>query len=91
MPRTPTYKWRAAILADGYPVWLRGFETKEATKFRDALRDRPAPELNYPECPNDDFLVGEKAADRANVQRWYDCPTVGTKPPHASSMAPSGN
>jgi hypothetical protein len=70
-------KWRAAILVDGYPVWSRGFETKQVTAFRDALRDRPLPELTCPECPKDDVLVGEKAADGAKVQRWFDCPDCG--------------
>lgn len=42
-PDSFAYKWRGAILVDGYPVWSRGFETKEATTFRDVLRDRPAP------------------------------------------------
>ncbi|WP_396614054.1 hypothetical protein ACH9L7_19895 (plasmid) [Haloferax sp. S1W] len=76
-PDSYRYKWRAAILVDGYPVWSRGFETKQATVFRDALRDRPLPELTCPECPNDDVLVGEKAADGAKVQRWFDCPDCG--------------
>jgi hypothetical protein len=76
-PDSYRYKWRAAILVDGYPVWSRGFETKQATVFRDALRDRPLPELSCPECPNDDVLVGEKAADGAKVQRWFDCPDCG--------------
>jgi transposase-like protein len=35
------------------------------------------PELNCPECPNDDVLVGQKPADGANVQRWFDCPDCG--------------
>jgi len=26
-------------------------------------------------------LVGEKAADGAKVQRWFDCPDCGYKPP----------
>jgi len=42
-PDSYRYKWRAAILVDGYPVWSRGFETKQATVFRDTLRDRPTP------------------------------------------------
>ncbi|WP_321169367.1 hypothetical protein [Halorubrum sp. CSM-61] len=69
------------ILIDGYPVWSRGYETKDATSFRDELRERPAPDLNCPECPNDDVRVGEKAADGAKVQRWYDCPDCGYEAP----------
>lgn len=76
-PDSYRYKWRSALLVDGYPVWSRGFETKQATVFRDALRDRPIPEISCPECPNGDVLVGEKAANRAKVQRWFDCPDCG--------------
>ena len=80
-PNSYRYKWRGAIIADGYPVWSRGYETKDATSFRDELRERPAPDLNCPECPNDDVRVGEKAADGAKVQRWYDCPDCGYEAP----------
>ncbi|WP_246310479.1 DUF7568 family protein [Halorarum halophilum] len=73
-PNSYRYKWRGAILVDGYPVWSRGFDTKQVTVFRDALRGRPIPELNCPECPNDDVLAVEKSADGAKVQRWFDCP-----------------
>ena len=68
-------------LVDGYPIWSRGFETKEVTTFRDALQDRPAPELTCPECPNDNVLVGEKSADGAKVQCWFDCPGCGYEAP----------
>ncbi|PGF14555.1 hypothetical protein CP556_20860 [Natrinema sp. CBA1119] len=71
------HTWRAVILVDGYPVWSRGFETKDVTAFRDVLRDRPVPDLTCPECPNDDVLVGQKTADGAKVQRWFDCPDCG--------------
>ena len=80
-PDSYAYKWRGAILVDGYPVWSRGFETKNVIVFRDALRDRPVPELTCPECPNGDVLVGQKAADGAKVQRWYDCPDCGYEAP----------
>ncbi|MDR5673589.1 hypothetical protein RH858_10610 [Halalkaliarchaeum sp. AArc-GB] len=75
------YKWRGAILVDGYPVWSRGYETKEATTFRDALRDRPAPELSCPECLNEAIVIGGKAADGAKVQRWYECRNCGYEAP----------
>jgi len=39
------------------------------------------PDLSCPECPNEDVRVGEKAADGANVQRWYDCPDCGYEAP----------
>jgi len=39
------------------------------------------PDLSCPECPNEDVRVGEKAADGANVQRWYDCPDCGWRSP----------
>ncbi len=80
-PDTYAYKWRAAILVDGYPVWSQGFETKEATSVRDALRDRPAPELACPECPNDDVIIGQKSAAGAKVKRWFDCPDCGYEAP----------
>jgi predicted RNA-binding Zn-ribbon protein involved in translation (DUF1610 family) len=76
-PNSYIHEWRAAILVDGYPVWSRGFETKEATTFRDVLRDKPTPELTCPECPNGDVVVGQKSADGAKVQRWFDCPNCG--------------
>ncbi|MFA9427307.1 hypothetical protein [Natronorubrum sp. A-ect3] len=82
--RTPdsyAYKWRAAILVDGYPIWSRGFETKDATSFRDVLRDRPAPELSCPECSNDDVIVGQKVATGAKVKRWFNCPDCGYEAP----------
>jgi len=59
------------------PGVVAGYETKDATAFRDELRERPRPDLSCPECPNEDVRVGEKAADGANVQRWYDCPDCG--------------
>ena len=76
-PDSYWYKWRGAILVDGYPVWSRGYETKDATSFRDELRERPVPDLSCPECPSNDVRVGEKAADGAKIQRWYDCPDCG--------------
>ena len=76
-PDSYDHKWRGAILVDGYPVWSLGFSTKDETTFRDALRERPAPELGCPECPNDDVVVGQKSADAGKVQRWFDCPACG--------------
>jgi len=76
-PDTYRYKWRGAILVDGYPVWSRGFETKTATTFRDVLRDKPSPELTCPSCLTNGVVIGEKAADGATVQRWFDCPDCG--------------
>jgi predicted RNA-binding Zn-ribbon protein involved in translation (DUF1610 family) len=54
-------------------VWSRRWETKDATSFRDVLRERSAAGLSCPECPNDDVRV-IKVADGAKLQRWYDCP-----------------
>jgi len=54
---------------------------KNAKSFREELRERPAPEPSCPECPNDDVLVGEKVADGAKVQRWFDCPDCGYEAP----------
>ena len=80
-PDSDRYTWRGAILVDGYPVWSQGYETKDVTSVRDELRERPAPVLICPECPNNDVPVGEKAVDGAKVQRWYDCPDCGYEAP----------
>lgn len=74
-PDSYIHKWRAAILVVSYPVWSRGFATKEATSFRNELRKRPQPELPCPECPND--VVGQNSADSAKVQRWFECRDCG--------------
>ena len=57
-PDTFPLKWRAKILVEDYPVWTRGFETKESAAFGDVLRKRPAPELGCPACVNEDVIVG---------------------------------
>ena len=80
-PDSYRYKWRAAILVEGYPVWFRGYETKEETAFRDVLRERPVPELTCPECPNNDVIVGQKSSDGPKVKRWFDCPNCGYEAP----------
>ena len=69
--------WRAAILVDGYPVWSRGFATKEASSLRDELQKRPQPALRCLECPNDEVVVGQKSADGAKIQRWFECRECG--------------
>jgi len=62
------------------PGVVAGYETKDATAFRDELRSvPPGPQLSG--GPNEDVRVGEKAADGANVQRWYDCPDCGYEAP----------
>jgi predicted RNA-binding Zn-ribbon protein involved in translation (DUF1610 family) len=76
-PDSFPFKWRAAILVKGYPVWSRGYETKESSTFRDVLRERPTPELMCPTCGNEDVIVGQKAADGAKLKRWFDCPDCG--------------
>jgi predicted RNA-binding Zn-ribbon protein involved in translation (DUF1610 family) len=80
-PDTYRYKWRGAILVDGYPIWSHGFETKAATTFRDVLRDKPTPELTCSNCLNDDVVVSQKSAAGATVQRWFDCPDCGYESP----------
>lgn len=77
VPNSYAHKWRGVILVDGYPAWSRGYATKEATSLRDELRKRPQPELRCPECPNDDVIVGQKSADGATVQRWFECRECG--------------
>ena len=54
-----------------------GFATKEAQSLRDELRKRPQPDLPCPECPNDDIVLGQKSADGAKVQRWFECRDCG--------------
>ncbi|ELZ36934.1 MULTISPECIES: hypothetical protein [Halorubrum] len=76
-PDSYRHKWRGAILVDGYPIWSRGYETKEANTFRDVLRDQPAPEMSCPECLDGDVVVGGKPADGAKVQRWFECRNCG--------------
>jgi predicted RNA-binding Zn-ribbon protein involved in translation (DUF1610 family) len=80
-PDSYRYTWRGVILAEGYPIWVRGSPTKEAAAFREALRERPAPELACPDCGTADVVVGEKAADGAAVERWFDCPACGHEAP----------
>lgn len=75
------YKWRGAVLVNGYPVWLRGYGTKEATKFRGVLRDQPAPDLSCPKYLNGNMVVGGKTADGATVQRWFECRNCGYEAP----------
>ena len=76
-PESYVDKWRAAIIVDGYPVWSRGFATKEATSLRDELKKRSQPELRCPECPNDEVVVGQKSADGVKIQRWFECRECG--------------
>ena len=76
-PDSYVHKWRAAILVEGYPMWSRGFATKDTTWLRDELEKRPEPELRCPECPNDEVVVGQKSADGAKVQRWFECQECG--------------
>ena len=80
-PDTYRYKWRGAILVDGYPAWSRGYETKDAKAFRNVLRDQPTPELRCPECLDGDVVVGGKSADGATVQRWFECRNCGYEAP----------
>jgi len=80
-PDSYRYKWRGAILVDGYPVWSRGTRRKTRRRSVTSSRGASRPDLSCPECPNEDVRVGEKAADGANVQRWYDCPDCGYEAP----------
>ena len=64
-------------LVEGYPVWSLGFTTKDATALRDELEKRSQPELRCPECPNDEVVVGQKSADGARIQRWFECRECG--------------
>jgi DNA-directed RNA polymerase subunit M/transcription elongation factor TFIIS len=76
-PNSYVHKWRAAILVEDYPVWSRGFATKDATSLRDELEKRPEPALRCPECPNDEVVVGQKSTDGAKIQRWFECRECG--------------
>jgi len=75
-PDSYRYKWRGVILVDGYPVWSRGYETKDAKSFRDELRKRPAPELSCPSVRTATWQSG-KTADGAKIQRWFECRNCG--------------
>ena len=50
---------------------------KNATALRDELKKCPQPELRCPECPNDEVVVGQKSADGAKIQRWFECRECG--------------
>jgi predicted RNA-binding Zn-ribbon protein involved in translation (DUF1610 family) len=80
-PNTYRHKWRGAILVRGYPIWTQGFETKEKRRFRDELRDRPAPNLTCPECPDDDIVVGMKSASDGAIKVWFNCRACGYEAP----------
>ena len=80
-PDSYVYKWRAAILVDGYPIWSRGSKTKEAQALRDELRNRPGPNLRCPDCMVDAVAVSQKSADGAKVQRWFECRNCGYESP----------
>jgi len=79
-PDSYRYKWRGAILVDGYPVWSRG--TRRKTRRRSVTSSEGPARTSAVRGPNEDVRVGEKAADGANVQRWwYDCPDCGYEAP----------
>lgn len=80
-PSSYAKKWRGVIVARGYPVWLRGFATRETAVFRAALRDRPAPELRCRECESSEVVVGGSVADGGAVDRWYDFRDCGYEAP----------
>jgi len=90
-PDSYRYKWRGVILVDGYPVWSRGYETKDAKSFRDELRKRPAPELSCPECPNSDVAIGGKRLTVRRFSAGSSAGTVGTKHPRESCTALSAD
>jgi len=77
-PDSYRYRWRGAILVDGYPVWSQGFETKDATAFCDEFREHPAPGLSCPECPNDDVLESADQGYRRLDYRWATLVLVQT-------------
>jgi DNA-directed RNA polymerase subunit M/transcription elongation factor TFIIS len=87
-PDSYVHEWRATILVEGYPVWSRGFATKGTTWLRDELEKRPQPELRCPECPNDEVVVGQKSADGAKIQRWFECRECGYESRSAIVYAP---
>ena len=58
-------------------MWSRGFEMKNATSLQDELKKRPQPEFRCPECPNDEVVVGQKSADGAKIQWWFECRECG--------------
>jgi len=90
-PDSYRYKWRGVILVDGYPVWSRGYETKDAKSFRDELRKRPAPELELSRVSEQ--RRGNRGK-RLTVRRFSagsSAGTVGTKHPRESCTALSAD
>jgi len=87
-PDSYIHTWRAAILVESYPVWSRGSPTKDATSLRDELETRSQPELRCPECPNDEVVVGQKSANGATVQRWFECRECGLWKPLSTRLRP---
>jgi hypothetical protein len=85
-PESYVHKWRAAVLVEGYPVWSRGFETKEGSSLRDELEKRSQPEPRCPECPNDKVVVGQKGVDGAEIQRWFGVPGVRLRKPLSNHL-----
>ena len=45
-------------------------EGRYVTSGRTQKASQPA--LRCPECPNDEVVVGQKSADSAKVQRWFE-------------------
>jgi len=47
-PDSYRYKWRAAILVDGYPVWSRGFERRSRRQSFGTLFETDQPPVELP-------------------------------------------
>jgi len=80
-PDSYRYKWRGAILVvDGYPVWSRG--TRRKTRRRSVTSSGSVRRTSAVRSVRTrTFVSAAKAADGANVQRWYDCPDCGYEAP----------
>lgn len=71
---TYRYTWRAAILVDGHPVWIRGFDTKATVTLRKARRSGRRQRYTVPTVATE---TSSWARRRPTCTRSSDGSTVG--------------